>query len=722
MFTKSFVRRLGIGIIIFITFLSFDFWGVERALAGASCSVSVSVNNSTGRVDFSGTVRETTPGLDPSQTYITLYDDAPGSPDEKDGSSNSSSVTVSYYKTVPNGTYRAYVQGTSVSNPGAIYSDCFASKQFTVAVPVYQCSDGVDNDGDGLVDYPNDPGCSSSSDDDEYNPPPEPEPGPFNMTTSYCFGWPNPKIESNFNTSEHATSYTLQKWNGSSWQNIYNGSYQQVDSYGDSNISMGSTYYYQVVAHNSEGDTTSNNYLTHTPTPSDCGQVLYSLSVSTASGVGTITADVSEATGSGINCGSDCSESYDQRDPWVTVTATAATGYTFSSWNGACATQGASCSLEMNQNRSTSANFSTNNFTLSVSVSGPGSVSSNPAGINSCTSQCSASFPYQQQVELTPNTPAGSTFAGWSGACSGTGTCTVRMDTNRSVGATFTTNSYTLSLSKSGTGTGTVTSNPSGISCNASCSSDSASYNHGTSVTLTATPTNAGSAFAGWSGACSGTGTCTVTMTSAQSVTATFNTVAFNYSLSNSGTTNVTKDSGNAYGQNTITKTLVAGLTQSVDLSLSGVPSGVSYSISSKTCSPTCTSVITFTVAPSTTVGTYPITVTGSPLGKTTNFNLVIEGAPFAVSCSVNPTSNAVLGQDVTWSATADGGVAPLTYRWSGDGVPTSPAPSVNPYTMSYSTIGTKNVAVTITDAESVESTCPSATIEVTFDPNFEEF
>jgi len=38
--------------------------------------------------------------------------------------------------------------------------------------PSYQCSDGVDNDGDGLLDYPNDPGCISSTDDNEYNVPP----------------------------------------------------------------------------------------------------------------------------------------------------------------------------------------------------------------------------------------------------------------------------------------------------------------------------------------------------------------------------------------------------------------------------------------------------------------------------------------------------------------------------------------------------------------------
>jgi len=33
-----------------------------------------------------------------------------------------------------------------------------------------QCDDGLDNDGDGLIDYPADPGCSSTSDDDETDP------------------------------------------------------------------------------------------------------------------------------------------------------------------------------------------------------------------------------------------------------------------------------------------------------------------------------------------------------------------------------------------------------------------------------------------------------------------------------------------------------------------------------------------------------------------------
>jgi beta-glucanase (GH16 family) len=42
--------------------------------------------------------------------------------------------------------------------------------------PPPACADGLDNDGDGLVDLA-DPGCSSTSDDDETNAPPPPPPG-----------------------------------------------------------------------------------------------------------------------------------------------------------------------------------------------------------------------------------------------------------------------------------------------------------------------------------------------------------------------------------------------------------------------------------------------------------------------------------------------------------------------------------------------------------------
>jgi hypothetical protein len=75
---------------------------------------------------------------------------------------------------------------------------------------------------------------------------------------------------------------------------------------------------------------------------------------------------------------------------------------------------------------------------LSVVTGGTGSgtVTSTPAGI-SCGSTCSASFNTGSSVTLAATPGAGSTFSGWSGACSGSGTCTVSMTSARTVTATF---------------------------------------------------------------------------------------------------------------------------------------------------------------------------------------------------------------------------------------------------------------------------------------------
>ena len=59
-------------------------------------------------------------------------------------------------------------------------------------------------------------------------------------------------------------------------------------------------------------------------------------------------------------------------------------------------------------------------LTVAKAGTGSGTVTSSPAGIN-CGATCSASFPAATVVTLTAAPAAGSTFAGWSGACSGTG-------------------------------------------------------------------------------------------------------------------------------------------------------------------------------------------------------------------------------------------------------------------------------------------------------------
>jgi hypothetical protein len=84
----------------------------------------------------------------------------------------------------------------------------------------------------------------------------------------------------------------------------------------------------------------------------------------------------------------------------------------------------------------------TNQFTLVVASTGNGSgnVSSAPAGIAcgpTAGSNCSHDYIAGTQVSLTPAAVPRSRFAGWSGACTGTGACTVSMDAAKAVTAQF---------------------------------------------------------------------------------------------------------------------------------------------------------------------------------------------------------------------------------------------------------------------------------------------
>jgi hypothetical protein len=75
-------------------------------------------------------------------------------------------------------------------------------------------------------------------------------------------------------------------------------------------------------------------------------------------------------------------------------------------------------------------------LTVSKAGSGVGTVTSNPVGI-SCGATCSHGYNQGTSVTLTATPGHLSTFAGWSGACSGTNTCTVTTDAATTVTATF---------------------------------------------------------------------------------------------------------------------------------------------------------------------------------------------------------------------------------------------------------------------------------------------
>jgi hypothetical protein len=156
---------------------------------------------------------------------------------------------------------------------------------------------------------------------------------------------------------------------------------------------------------------------------------------------------------------------------------------------------------------------------LTVNVTGAGTVTSDPPGLN-CSTTCVAAYGLNSTVTLTAHPASDSSFTGWSGACTGTATtCVVTMSNAQSATALFVARPV---LIVTVSGSGTVTSNPAGIDCGTQCSR---AYDPNALVTLTAQPL-AGNQFAQWSDACSGSSvTCQVSMDQARNVTASFRAI-----------------------------------------------------------------------------------------------------------------------------------------------------------------------------------------------------
>ncbi|HEV8535220.1 MAG TPA: hypothetical protein VGR87_05790 [Candidatus Limnocylindria bacterium] len=238
----------------------------------------------------------------------------------------------------------------------------------------------------------------------------------------------------------------------------------------------------------------------------------YALAV-TRSGPGTVT-----SAPDGISCGTTCTATFASGST-VMLAATANATALFSGWGGACSGTAPTCTVTMDASRSVTASFAGVTNVVSITRSGPGTVTSAPAGID-CGVVCSARFVSGARVTLTAVPDAGSLFGGWSGDCVGaSATCTLTVDRAINAAVRFAQSSYLLSVNKSGSGTGKVTSSPPGIDCGPTCL---ASFDNGTAVTLVARA-DAGMQFTGWSGGCSGiTDSCVLTMDVPGSVTATF--------------------------------------------------------------------------------------------------------------------------------------------------------------------------------------------------------
>ena len=143
-----------------------------------------------------------------------------------------------------------------------------------------------------------------------------------------------------------------------------------------------------------------------------------------------------------------CSVIWEKSTPpnYVTLTATPTGNSVFVGWSGKCSGTGA-CIIptEINPLR-VYASFEIPTYSVSVAAAGTGSgtVVSVPEGINCVlaaggTSQdCAHAFPKETAVTLTADPTGGSTFGGWSGACSGVASsCVVTTGTDGQATARF---------------------------------------------------------------------------------------------------------------------------------------------------------------------------------------------------------------------------------------------------------------------------------------------
>jgi uncharacterized repeat protein (TIGR02543 family) len=185
----------------------------------------------------------------------------------------------------------------------------------------------------------------------------------------------------------------------------------------------------------------------------------------------------------------------------TTCTQTPNAGYTFTNWSGACSGSGTCAPSNVTANLTVTATYIVTTYAITASANPTlgGSVICTPNPVNhGSSSNCSQS------------PKPGYTFTGWSGACTGTGACSLtNVTANKTVTASYSLNTYSILKQSNPVAGGTVTCTPDPV-------------NHGASTTCTQTP-HAGYTFTNWSGACAGNGVCSPSNVTANlTVTATY--------------------------------------------------------------------------------------------------------------------------------------------------------------------------------------------------------
>jgi len=192
----------------------------------------------------------------------------------------------------------------------------------------------------------------------------------------------------------------------------------------------------------------------------------------------------------------------------ITLSTTVPTGFVFANWavtagTGATISNASSATAATvtltSSNATVTANFTpVYTLTTNVTPTGGGTLTRNPTNSSGLTA---GNYTAGTTVTVTPSAATGYRFNGWTGACSGTGTCVVTMTQNQTVTASFIQEGRILTVTSgiggTATGGGTfsvgtnpiITASPTGsnIFINWTVTSGTATFGNANSATTTIT-------------------------------------------------------------------------------------------------------------------------------------------------------------------------------------------------------------------------------------------
>jgi len=166
----------------------------------------------------------------------------------------------------------------------------------------------------------------------------------------------------------------------------------------------------------------------------------------------------------------------------------------------------------------------------------------------------------------------------------------------------------------------------------------------------------------------------------------------------------------------TTTVNPLSGFAGSVDLSVtSALPAGTSASFSPQTINTSGSSAVTISTSAATPPGSYPLTIRGlsGTLSRTVNVTLVVANQ--APTAAINtPATNVTVnpGDPVAFSGTgsdSDGTIS--TYAWTFPGGSPSSSSVASPGNVTYSSPGTYQASLSVTDNGGLTSTAVTRTI-----------